>query len=330
MFDYSILSKEFDEIIEKRNKIKERYKTLEIKLSNMKSKYSSLIQNNQKKLFIYCLDSFFFQYKILLLELEHYDKVNKSVLNRMYGDYYKLFIGIVENCKNTAFEIDGLTNMEKIPSYKDIDINIEYKTEDLVNLHNNILEILKQLTVHYENKNKNLLSHDEASDIGFSITSFLDTLGYENRLLYEQIKLYNNYLQFYHSSQNGYLDKILGKMIKFGSDIDNEVLVNHKNIKTESMSKFNIIKQKFNSGTLLSSLKNGKNTEEEKVKVVNTEEENTEEEKVKVVNTEEENVEEENVEEENTEEENTEEENTEEENVEEENVEEENVEEENT
>jgi len=60
VFDYSILSKEFDEIIEKRNIIKEKYKTLESKLANMKSKYSSLVQNNQKKIFIYCLDSFFF------------------------------------------------------------------------------------------------------------------------------------------------------------------------------------------------------------------------------------------------------------------------------
>jgi len=255
VFDYSILSKEFDEIIEKRNIIKEKYKTLESKLANMKSKYSSLVQNNQKKIFIYCLDSFFFQYKILLLELHHYDKVNKAVFNRMYGDYYKLFLGIVENCQKTAFEIDGLTNIENIPPYKDIDAKVEYKTEDLVKLHTGILAILKQLSTHYEEKNANIQSQDEASDIGFSITSFLDTLGYENRLLYEQIKLYNSYLQFYHSSQNGYLDKTLGKMETFGSDIDKEILVNHKNVKTSSMTKFNLIKKKFNSGTLMDSLK---------------------------------------------------------------------------
>ena len=49
VFDYSILSVEFDEIIDKRNRIKEKYKTLEAMLANMKSKYSSLIQNNKKK-----------------------------------------------------------------------------------------------------------------------------------------------------------------------------------------------------------------------------------------------------------------------------------------
>jgi hypothetical protein len=269
VFDYNILSTEFFEIINKRNKIKEKYKTLETKLATMKSAYTSLIQTNNKKIFIYCLDSFFFQYKILLLELEHYDKVNKTVLNRMYGDYYKLYIGILESCKNNAFEIDG--SMKTTPSYKDIDTSIEYKTEDLTVLHSNILVILKQLSTHYDNKKGSLHSHDEACNVGFSITSFLDTLGYENRLLYEQINLYNSYLQFYHSSHNGYLDKILGNMEKFDSDIDREILVNHKNVKTESISKFNLIRQKFNNGTLLDSLKNSK-TDETKVDEIKVDE----------------------------------------------------------
>ena len=255
MFDYELLSSEFDEIIEKRNIIKEKYKMLEGKLTIMKAKYSSLIQNNQKKMFIYCLDSFFFQYKILLLELEHYEQVIKSVSNRMYGDYYKLFMVIIEKCKETAFEIEGLNNMENIPSYKDVDANVEYKIDDLLKLHNNILAVLKQLATYYEKRNAELKSQDESSDIGFSITSFLDTLGYENRLIYEQINLYNSYLQFYHSSQNGYLDKTLAKMETFAGDIDKEVLVNHKNVKTKSMVKFNMIKKRFNSGTLMDKLK---------------------------------------------------------------------------
>ena len=255
MFDYELLSSEFDEIIEKRKNIKEKYKMLEGKLTTMKAKYSSLIQNNQKKMFIYCLDSFFFQYKILLLELEHYEQVIKSVSNRMYGDYYKLFMVIVEKCKENTFEIEGLNNMENIPSYKDVDANVEYKIDDLLKLHSNILAVLKQLTTYYEKRDSELKSQDESSDIGFSITSFLDTLGYENRLIYEQINLYNSYLQFYHSSQNGYLDKTLAKMETFAGDIDKEVLVNHKDVKTKSMAKFNIIKKKFNSGTLMYNLK---------------------------------------------------------------------------
>jgi hypothetical protein len=280
MFDYSILSNEFDQIIEKRNKIKENYNILQTKLTNMKNKYISLIRNNQKKIFIYCLDSFFFQYKILLLELEHYDKVINAVFNRMYGDYYKLFVSIAEDCVKNMFEIDGLTNMEQNPPYKDADSIIEYKTEDLLKLHTNILSIIQQLSSHYENQDSYILTQDKTSDIGFSITSFLDTLGYENRLLYEQINLYTGYLQFHHYSQNGYLDKTFENMETFGSVIDKEILVNHKNAKTESIAKLNIIKKQNYSDSLLDNLQINQKVDTEKVDTEKVDTEKVDTEKV--------------------------------------------------
>jgi hypothetical protein len=259
MFDYDLLGNEFNNIIEKRNNIKSKYKTLEDKLIAMKTKYTNLVESNKRKIFIYCLDSFFFQYKILLLELEHYNNIITSLFSRMYGDYYKLLNVIIEKCKEINFTIEDIGSMENIQAYKDVENKLEYKTEDLLKLHNNILVILKQMTIFYEKRDKEIKAQDETSDIGFSITSFIDTLSYENRTLYEQINLYNSYLQFYHSSQNSYLDKTYQKMNVFMNDIEKEIMTNHKNIKTESMSKFNMIKRKFNSGTLLNTLKKTEN-----------------------------------------------------------------------
>lgn len=259
MFDYDLLATEFNSIIDKRNDIKSKYKSLEEKLNAMKMKYTNLVESNKRKIFIYCLDSFFFQYKILLLELEHYNNIISSLFSRMYGDYYKLLNVIIEKCKEINFTIDDISSMENIQAYKDIENKLEYKTEDLLKLHNNILAILKQMTIFYEKRDKEIKAQDETSDIGFSITSFIDTLSYENRTLYEQINLYNSYLQFYHSSQNSYLDKTFQKMNVFMNDIEKEIMTNHKNIKTESMSKFNLIKKKFNSGTLLNTIKKTEN-----------------------------------------------------------------------
>jgi len=255
IFDYELLENEFNSIIEKRNDIKIKYKKIDEKLTGMKLKYTNLVESNKRKIFIYCLDSFFFQYKILLLELEHYNNIINLLFSRMYGDYYKLFNVIVEKCKEINFTIDNIVSMENIQAYKDVENKLEYKTEDLLKLHNNILAILKQMTIFYEKRDLDIVAQDETSDIGFSITSFIDTLSYENRTLYEQINLYNSYLQFYHSSQNSYLDKTFQKMDIFMNDIEKEIMTNHKNIKTKSMSKFNIIKEKFNSGKLIDVLK---------------------------------------------------------------------------
>ena len=113
MFDYELLSTEFNDIIEKRNDIKNKYKKLDEKLTGMKMKYTNLVESNKRKIFIYCLDSFFFQYKILLLELEHYNNIINLLFSRMYGDYYKLFNVVVEKCKEINFKIEDIGSIEK-------------------------------------------------------------------------------------------------------------------------------------------------------------------------------------------------------------------------
>jgi len=68
-------------------------------------------------------------------------------------------------------------------------------------LHENILGIIKQLEEFYANRESELEAQDKNSDIGFSIRSFLDTLGYENRVLREEIDLYYSYLLLSHVSK---------------------------------------------------------------------------------------------------------------------------------
>lgn len=231
MFNENELSDEFEQIIEKRVNIRAKHASLEGKLKTMKDKYNDLMKTNTKKIFIYCLDSFFFQYKILSIELEHYKKMNGMVYNRMYGDYYKLFNIVITHCKECNIEIKDIKIMENLPVYQDSETNVEYKLDDLTRLHKNILAILQQLLNLYKTRKTDIQSQDDDTNVGFSITSYIETLSYENRVLYEKIFLYINYLRFYHSSQNGYLDKTTEKLDTFISDIDDEILINHKSSK---------------------------------------------------------------------------------------------------
>jgi len=231
MFNEDELSTEFKQIIEKRVKIRAKHTSLEEKLKTMKDKYNNLMKTNTKKIFIYCLDSFFFQYKILSIELEHYKKMNGMVYNRMYGDYYKLFNIVITHCKDCNIEIKDIKIMGNVPVYQDSETNVEYKLDDLTKLHTNILAILQQLLNLYNTRKNDIQNQDDDTNVGFSITSYMETLSYENRILYEKILLYINYLRFYHSSQNGYLDKTTEKLDTFISDIDDEILINHKSSK---------------------------------------------------------------------------------------------------
>ena len=86
----------------------EKNNDISVKLSKLKEKYNDLIKNNTNKVFLFCLNSLYFQYKILNFELENFTKINSLVQNRMYGDYYKLYNIILVQCKenNILFSED--------------------------------------------------------------------------------------------------------------------------------------------------------------------------------------------------------------------------------
>ena len=62
--------------------------------------------------------------------------------------------------------------------------------------------------------------------MGFSLSNFLNTLDYENRLLREQIELYVNYLCFFQISQKKQLMSIYSKILDFDKDITDNVNIN--------------------------------------------------------------------------------------------------------
>ena len=64
------------------------------------------------------LDSFNFQTKLINIEHDNYNKIFKFFINRMYGDYYKLYNKLIDYVKNNVKNIK-IVNDNQFPKYKD-------------------------------------------------------------------------------------------------------------------------------------------------------------------------------------------------------------------
>ena len=228
------LKNDFNLIIRLRTELQTKRDRLTEKLDEIREQYNELIKQNSKKIYLYCLDSLYFQYKILRVELEQFQKTISLIFNRMYGDYYKLYNIIQAQCKENNTDI--LLSGENVVVYKDLDPFLEYILDDLVLTHKIIVDTLHKLNVLYTSKQDEINNHNSNMRIGFSVTSFISTLSYENKLLGEQISLYSDYLSFYHSSQRKYFDKALYKINTFMREIEDDILTNHKTYKTETIT----------------------------------------------------------------------------------------------
>ena len=247
----------YSDLLEKRDAVSE-------KVAGMKECYNELIKQNNKPMFLFCLESLFFQYKIINLEMENYQKTSSLIENRIYGDYYKLYNMMIFQCKENNIIIDsanvGFTaplvtykprssvdvtdlrsvkstdddlqnadeldeNKSPLPVYKDIDPFIKYRLEDIKRVHECILSIIDVMNNLTTIKMENIQYHRTDIAVGFSLNIFIQTLEYEIYLIQGQIQLFINYILFYHSSQRTYLEKLLKKIELFATEMQDVVLI---------------------------------------------------------------------------------------------------------
>ena len=226
-FQIDKLKNNFDNIITLKREIAKIKKVVSDKLGELKRVYNDLIKTNSKKIFLFCLDSFYFQYKTFAMEMEHIDRFRALMNNRMYCDYYKLYGIIMNYVKDNRedLEIDEM-EFKSYPVYKDLEPFQEYKIDDIKEIHGNILQLINKLYLKSYSKTDIIEHYNDNHHIGFSISNFLNTLDYENRLLREQITLYINYISFFHISQKRQLNRLYLRMQDFYREVDENININ--------------------------------------------------------------------------------------------------------
>jgi hypothetical protein len=210
----------FGELVTMCKDIYDKKEQLNNKLLILKQNYNELISTNNKKIFLFCLDSFYYQYKIYSIEMENISKFITILNNRMYGDYYKLYNIIILQFKEKNAEFAGIITAKKQLVYKDLEPNIEYNIDIIQEIHNDILQVIMNFHEYCLEKEKKITEYNNQSMYGFSITSFINTLEYENSIMREQITLYCNYIHFFHNIQRDNFARLYSKIIIFHNDID--------------------------------------------------------------------------------------------------------------
>jgi hypothetical protein len=225
IFQNEKLKNSFKNIISVKREIGNTKNNVTTKLNELKQLHSELIKDNNKHIFLFCLDSFYYQYKIFAMEFEHIKKLRSILNNRMYCDYYKLHNIIIKFCKEHIQ--DDQLNVQTFPVYKDLEPFQEYRIEDISLLHESILNLINTLYTETQTKSDAILHYNDNHKVGFSISNFLNTLTHENRILQEQITLFINYISFFHISQQKQLKKLHIRVGDFFKEVDDNINMNY-------------------------------------------------------------------------------------------------------
>ena len=205
---------------------------LDSRIKKIKEMYADFIASNRDNLFVFTLDSFHFQGKLIDIEYEDVQRLFYAITNRMYCDYYKLFKIIIDYVKEYVPD-KKLAELIKVndnfPAYKDLEPFKQYDFQYIQNLHEIIIVVLTYLNTFIINKEHDLKIYQSKNKIGLNIDSFVNTFNFNNTVMKEKTALFITYIEFFHKLHTKYLKRFTTKLQLMMSQINNDIKLDNPN-----------------------------------------------------------------------------------------------------
>ena len=219
------LKSDFNDIINIRNKVKNIFDILQVRIDRLTQIYAEFIKTNKNEMSVFGLDSFHFQSKLIDIEYADMKRLFLAINNRMYCEYFKLHKIIVEYIsKNiTDKKVSDLVKINNFPVYKDLEPFKEYNFETILDIHENILNLLGILMALLNNKENELSIHKTKQNIGLNIDNFITSFNFNINVMREKIMMFITYIEFFHKMHSKYLKRFSNKIQLMYTHINNDI-----------------------------------------------------------------------------------------------------------
>jgi len=226
------LKTNFRNIINFRLEIKSIFENLELKISKLKEIYNEFIKNNDSNIFLFGLDSLYFQGKLIDIELDHMKIFFKLISNRMYSSYYKLYkiISVYINKTFTEKKILDIVNLDQsFPVYKDLEPYKEYDFDIICKVHDTIISSIVGLDEYINSNNLMLNQYHESQKQGLNIDNFIHTYEHKNMLVKIECELHISYMEILHKLNYNYHKRFITKIRILLSQVEHDIKFDDKN-----------------------------------------------------------------------------------------------------
>ena len=204
------------------------FSTLEVKITKLKGLTNDFIQHNQDTLFVFGLDSFKFQSKMIDLEYIDMQKYFSALNNRMYCEYYKLYKIVSEYieqniglAQNKTFEM--IKANTKFPIYKDLEPYKQYTFETIEEVHKTIISLLNGINEYILLKDAELDAFKMKQYSGFNINNFVNTFDFNIIIVKQKLGLFISFLEFFHNIHTKHFKRFSKKMKLMDDHINDDI-----------------------------------------------------------------------------------------------------------
>ena len=216
----------FNKIKDIRNNVTICFNALETKQTKLKATTSEFVKNNRNNIFVFGLDSFQFQSKLIDYEYNDMKKFYLALNNRMYCEYYKLYkiiLQYAEDIIGTNKNIEMLKSNNIFPIYKDLEPLKQYNFDTIEELHKTIISLLNTLNDHILFKENQLQLFQQKQKSGLNINNFVNTFDFDIVVIKQKCLLFLSYLDFFHTIHTKHFKRFSKKMKLMNDYLDEDI-----------------------------------------------------------------------------------------------------------
>ena len=210
----------FDKVKDMRSELNLLFNHLDGRICKLSEIYDEFIKNTNMirtadiKVLIFSLDSFYFQNSLLRREYKYLKDYYNIIINRMYGEYYKLFKLITEyiNRNLSDNKLNDVLKNKNYPRYDDLDDEKVYDFKLITQINEDIMNTINYLINILRDKETSLREYTTNQDYGLNVNNFVSTYKYDVIVLQEQIVLYEKYLDFFYHVHEKLLQRLITKV----------------------------------------------------------------------------------------------------------------------
>jgi hypothetical protein len=216
----------FNKIKDIRNNVAFCFNALENKLTKLKITTTEFVKNNRNNIFVFGLDSFQFQSKLIDYEYNDMKKFYLALNNRMYCEYYKLYkivLEYAEDIMGTNKNIIMLKANNIFPIYKDLEPLKQYNFDTIEEIHKTIISLLNTLNEHILFKESQLQLFQQKQKSGLNINNFVNTFDFDVIVIKQKCLLFLSYLDFFHMIHTKHFKRFSKKMTLMNDYLDEDI-----------------------------------------------------------------------------------------------------------
>lgn len=214
MENSNLVKEAFEKLLELRQDICSVLDTLKSKHDVLVGIYHDLSTTHRNRDFVFGLDSFFFQNKLIKDDCDHLSKLLKAIDNRVYCEYFTVYRMVKEYAINDINDNRVSSHAafnQAFKPYKHLDDKQVHDIRSIKEIHQAIVSCNVELESLLANKESELRNDKQQSDMGLNIDNLVYMEGFKNEMLGAKIKMFYKYLLALSSHHTNYYTRLLLK-----------------------------------------------------------------------------------------------------------------------